>query len=77
MAAIGERIISTLKKAGYMCYMAAAVIKEMLQVPMQCDIHVDDYVFLRPTQSETLIPQFYQLYVYVEGKFLQWQTFRE
>lgn len=51
--------------------------QEMLQVPMQCDIHVDDYVFLRPTQSETLIPQFYQLYVYVEGKFLQWQTFRE
>ncbi len=44
---------------------------------MQCDIHVDDYVFLRPTQSEALIPQFDQLYVYVEGKFLQWQTFRE
>ena len=51
--------------------------QEMLQVPMQCDIHVDDYVFLRPTQSEALIPQFDQLYVYVEGKFLQWQTFRE
>jgi len=51
--------------------------QEMLQVPMQCDIHVDDYVFLRPTQSEALIPQFAQLYVYVEGKFIQWQTFRE
>ena len=51
--------------------------QEMLQVPMQCDIHVDDCVFLRPTQSEALIPQFDQLYVYVEGKFLQWQTFRE
>ena len=51
--------------------------QEMLQVPRQCDIHVDDYVFLRPTQSEAIIPQFAQLYVYVEGKFIQWQTFRE
>lgn len=51
--------------------------QEMLQVPMQCDIHVDDYVFLRPTQSEAIIPQFDQLYVYAEGKFIQWQTFRE
>lgn len=51
--------------------------QEMLQVPMQCDIHVDDYVFLRPNQSEAIIPQFDQLYVYAEGKFIQWQTFRE
>ena len=51
--------------------------QEMLQVPMQCDIHVDDYVFLRPTQSEALIPQFDQLYVYTEGEFIQWQTLRE
>lgn len=51
--------------------------QEMLQVPMQCDIHVDDYVFLRPIQSEAIIPQFDQLYVYAEGKFIQWQTFRE
>ncbi|MFZ0024447.1 alanine racemase [Acinetobacter sp.] len=51
--------------------------QEMLQVPMQCDIHVDDYVFLRPTQSEAIIPKFAQLYVYTEGKFLQWQTLRE
>ncbi|WP_148335376.1 MULTISPECIES: alanine racemase [Acinetobacter] len=51
--------------------------QEMLQVPAQCDIHVDDYVFLRPTQSEAIIPQFAQLYVYAEGKFIQWQTFRE
>ncbi|MCJ0926743.1 alanine racemase [Acinetobacter lwoffii] len=51
--------------------------QEILQMPMQCDIHVDDYVFLRPTQSEAIIPQFAQLYVYAEGKFLQWQTFRE
>ncbi|MEG2265019.1 alanine racemase [Acinetobacter lwoffii] len=51
--------------------------QEMLQVPIQCDIHVDDYVFIRPTQSEAIIPQFAQLYAYTEGKFLQWQTFRE
>lgn len=51
--------------------------QEMLQVPIQCDIHVDDYVFIRPTQSEAIIPQFAQLYAYTEGKFLQWQTLRE
>ncbi|MCP0911722.1 MULTISPECIES: alanine racemase [Acinetobacter] len=51
--------------------------QEMLQVPRQCDIHVDDYVFLRPTQSEAIIPQFAQLYVYRERTFIEWQTFRE
>jgi len=51
--------------------------QEMLQVPMPCDIHVDDYVFLRPTQSEAIIPQFAQLHVYSERKFIEWDTFRE
>ncbi|MCO8071377.1 alanine racemase [Acinetobacter lwoffii] len=51
--------------------------QEMLQVPMHCDIHVDDYVFLRPTQSEAIIPQFAQLHVYSERKFIEWDTFRE
>jgi D-serine deaminase-like pyridoxal phosphate-dependent protein len=51
--------------------------QEMLRVPARCDIQVDDYVFLRPTQSEALIPQFAQLYVYTEEKFIAWDTFRE
>ena len=51
--------------------------QEMLQVPMQCDIHVDDYVFLRPTQSEAIIPQFAQLYAYVQRTFEIWNSFRE
>ncbi|WP_216937575.1 MULTISPECIES: alanine racemase [unclassified Acinetobacter] len=51
--------------------------QEMLQVPAQCEIHVDDYVFLRPTQSEAVIPQFARLYVYSERKFIEWDTFRE
>lgn len=51
--------------------------QEMLQVPVQCDIQVDDYVFLRPTQSEAIIPQFARLYVYYQGTLNEWQTFRE
>ena len=51
--------------------------QEMLQVPKPCDIAVDDYVFLRPTQSEAIIPQFAQLYAYVQGTFEIWNSFRE
>lgn len=51
--------------------------QEMLQVPKQCNIAVDDYVFLRPTQSEAIIPQFAQLYAYVQGTFEIWNSFRE
>ncbi|OIU86438.1 alanine racemase [Acinetobacter sp. AR2-3] len=51
--------------------------QEMLQVPKPCDIAVDDYVFLRPTQSEAIIPQFAQLYAYIQSKFEIWDSFRE
>ena len=51
--------------------------QEMLQVPKQCNIAVDDYVFLRPTQSEAIIPQFANLYAYEQGKFETWNSFRE
>ena len=51
--------------------------QEMLQVPKQCNIAVDDYVFLRPTQSEAIIPQFANLYAYEQGKFKVWNSFRE
>jgi D-serine deaminase-like pyridoxal phosphate-dependent protein len=46
--------------------------QEMLLVPKSCEIDRDDYVFLRPTQSEAIIPQFAQLYAYAEGKFEAW-----
>ncbi len=68
MGAIGERIISILKKSRPHVLYGRSSNQEMLQVPIQCDIHVDDYVFIRPTQSEAIIPQFAQLYVYAEGK---------
>lgn len=51
--------------------------QEMLQVPKQCEIAVDDYVFLRPQQSEALIPQFAKLYAYEQRKFEIWETCRE
>lgn len=51
--------------------------QEMVLVPKSCELKVDDYVFLRPTQSEAIIPQFSQLYVYIERQFEAWQTFRE
>jgi len=49
----------------------------MVLVSKSCELKVDDYVFLRPTQSEAIIPQFSQLYVYIERQFEAWQTFRE
>jgi len=40
--------------------------QEMVLVPKSCELKVDDYVFLKPTQSEAIIPQFSQLCVYAE-----------
>jgi len=51
--------------------------QEMLLLPKSCDIERDEYVFLRPTQSEAVIPQFAQLYAYTQGKFEAWGNFRE
>ena len=51
--------------------------QEMLLVPKSCEIDRDDYVFLRPTQSEAVIPQFAKLYAYAQGKFEAWDSFRE
>lgn len=51
--------------------------QEMLQVPKQYEIAVDDYVFLRPQQSEAIIPQFAHLYAYKQRKFEVWETCRE
>lgn len=51
--------------------------QEMVNVPKNTQIDVDDYVFLRPTQSEAIIPQFSKLYCYQHGHFEAWDTFKE
>ncbi|MBP9788581.1 MAG: alanine racemase [Acinetobacter sp.] len=51
--------------------------QELVNVPKHYDIQVDDSVFLRPTQSEAIIPQFSELKLYQQHVFETWQTFRE
>ena len=51
--------------------------QELVNVSKTTQIDVDDYVFLRPTQSEAIIPQFSQLYCYKNNVFEAWETFRE
>ncbi|QER38996.1 alanine racemase [Acinetobacter suaedae] len=51
--------------------------QELINVPKNCDTQVDDFVFLRPTQSEAIIPQFSNLMLYKKNRFESWQTFRE
>ncbi|MEG0481916.1 MAG: alanine racemase [Acinetobacter sp.] len=51
--------------------------QEMVNIPKDTEIDVDDYVFLRPTQSEAIIPQFSRLYCYKNRAFEAWETFRE
>lgn len=51
--------------------------QEMVNVPKNTKIDVDDYVFLRPTQSEAIIPHFSTLYCYQNSEFEAWETFRE
>lgn len=51
--------------------------QELINVPKHCDTQVDDFVFLRPTQSEAIIPQFSNLMLYKQNRFESWQTFRE
>nr|WP_314369211.1 alanine racemase [uncultured Acinetobacter sp.] len=51
--------------------------QELVNVPKDCYIQVDDFVFLRPTQSEAIIPQFSKLKLYRNHAFETWQTFSE
>ena len=51
--------------------------QEMVNVPKQTQIDVDDFVFLRPTQSEAIIPQFAKLWFYKNRQFEACETFRE
>jgi D-serine deaminase-like pyridoxal phosphate-dependent protein len=40
----------------------------MLVAPKNASINVDDFVFLRPTQSEAVFLQFPKLLIYSEGE---------
>lgn len=51
--------------------------QEMVNVPKTCNIQMDDYVLLRPTQSEAVIGQFSQLYCYDGQQLLEWATFND
>lgn len=50
--------------------------QEMVNVPKLSDIQVDDFVFLRPTQSEAVINQFEHVWLYSHGGFTPWETFK-
>ncbi|WP_180121622.1 alanine racemase [Acinetobacter sp. YH12086] len=51
--------------------------QELVQIPQTSSIDVDDYIFLLPTQSEMIIPQFAQLWLYQADQFMAFETFRE
>ena len=51
--------------------------QEMVKIPKSTEIQIDDYVFLKPTQSESIIPQFAQLFAYDLQKLVAWESFRE
>ncbi len=50
--------------------------QELVNVPKSSDIQVDDFVFLRPTQSEAVISQFEQVWLYSGESFIPWETFK-
>lgn len=51
--------------------------QELLKIPSHCHIEVDDYVFIRPAQSEAIIPQFEHLYIYDGNSLEPHINFRE
>ena len=60
--------------------------QELVCVGKEQQISIDDHVFLRPSQSEVIIPQFKNTYLYREyrddsfvpqSRFEQWENFRE
>lgn len=50
--------------------------QELVNVPKSSDIQVDDFVFLRPTQSEAIISQFEQVWLCSNDGFTPWETFK-
>jgi len=49
--------------------------QELVNVPKSSKIQIDDFVFLRPTQSEAVISQFEQIWLYRAENFTPWNTF--
>ena len=52
--------------------------QEMLNAPVNIDIGVDDYLFLRPTQSESVMLQFGDLFVVRGSEYVgRWPVFKQ
>ncbi|ANF82476.1 alanine racemase [Acinetobacter sp. NCu2D-2] len=52
--------------------------QEVLNISNDAAVDVDDYVFLRPAQSESILPQFAELYVNDDSDtFKVWENLRE
>ena len=52
--------------------------QEMLNAPANLTIGVDDYVFLRPTQSESVMLQFGDLFIVRGGEYVgRWPVFKQ
>ncbi|AXI04691.1 alanine racemase [Aquirhabdus parva] len=49
--------------------------QDLVNVPKSAQIQVDDFVFLQPTQSESIISQFEQVWLYDGIGFTPWHTF--
>ncbi len=49
--------------------------QELINVSKSSDIQIDDFVFLQPTQSEAVISQFEQIWLYRGQHFTPWNTF--
>ncbi len=50
--------------------------QELVNVLKSSNIQVDDFVFLRPTQSEAIISQFEHVWLYSDNGFTPWETFK-
>ncbi len=46
--------------------------QEMYDLPKNCDIKMDDFMFFRPTQSEAVFLQFGEVAVYDDGRIIDW-----
>lgn len=51
--------------------------QEMLTAPLSTLIDIEDYVIARPTQSESVLPQFQHLYIYDKHQFIATDNLRE
>ncbi|WP_410209532.1 alanine racemase [Aquirhabdus sp.] len=49
--------------------------QDLVNVPKSAQIQVDDFIFLQPTQSESIISQFEQVWLYDGIGFTPWHSF--